>query len=177
MLDLDNMEEKNFNQEEDIQIIPEVETIIEDLQRENAELKDKYLRASAELDNFRKRTIKEKSDLVKTAAEKTLLTILPVVDDLDRAEIELQKDMTDKQRWACLEGYRVISNKFIGILNNLGLEKINPIGEMFDPEIHEAIAMRPVESSNNKGRIMDCIQPGYKLGDKIIRFAKVIVGQ
>ena len=171
------MEEKNFNQEEDIQIIPEVETIIEDLQRENADLKDKYLRASAELDNFRKRTIREKSDLIKTAAEKTLLSILPVVDDLDRAEEELQKDMTDKQYWACVEGYRVISNKLIGILNNLGLEKIDPRGEMFDPEIHEAIAMRPVESPSNKGRIMDCIQPGYKLGDKIIRFAKVIVGQ
>ena len=171
------MEEKNFNQEEDIQIIPEVETIIENLQRENADLKDKYLRASAELDNFRKRTIKEKTELIKTAAEKTLLSILPVVDDLERADEELEKDMTEEQWFACLEGYKVISNKFIGILRGLGLEKVDPRGEMFDPEIHEAVAMRPVESPSNKGRIMDCIQPGYKLGDKIIRFAKVIVGQ
>lgn len=170
------MEEKNFN-EENINVIPEAEEILEKLQKENEDLKDKYLRASAELDNFRKRTIKEKAELIKTAAEKTLLSILPVVDDLERADAEMEKDMTDKQWRACLEGYRVISNKFIGILEGLGLEKIDPNGEMFDPEIHEAISMRPVESSSNKGRIMDCIQPGYKLGDKIIRFAKVVVGQ
>ena len=170
------MEEKNFN-EENINVIPEAEEILEKLQKENEELKDKYLRASAELDNFRKRTIKEKADLIKTAAEKTLLSILPVVDDLERADAELEKDMNEEQWFACLEGYKVISNKFIGILNNLGLEKIDPKGEMFDPEIHEAISMRSVESPSNKGRIMDCIQPGYKLGDKIIRFAKVIVGQ
>ena len=170
------MEEKNFN-EENIDVIPEAEEILGKLQKENEELKDKYLRASAELDNFRKRTIKEKAELIKTAAEKTLLSILPVVDDLERADEELEKDMTEDQWFACLEGYKVISNKFMGILKGLGLEKIDPNGEMFDPEIHEAISMRPVESPSNKGRIMDCIQPGYKLGDKIIRFAKVVVGQ
>lgn len=170
------MEEKNFN-EENINVIPEVEEILEKLQKENEELKDKYLRSSAELDNFRKRTIKEKAELIKTAAEKTLLSILPIIDDLERADAEMEKDMTDEQWFACLEGYRVISNKFIGILEGLGLEKIDPKGEMFDPEIHEAISMRPVESPSNKGRIMDCVQPGYKLGDKMIRFAKVVVGQ
>ena len=165
--------EEIYNNEENLGL----SEVVDKLMVENEALKDKYLRSSAELDNFRKRTIKEKAELIKTAAEKTLLSILPIVDDLERADAELEKDMTEDQWFACLEGYKVISNKFIGILNGLGLEKIDPRGEMFDPEIHEAISMRPVESPNNKGRIMDCIQPGYKLGDKMIRFAKVVVGQ
>lgn len=165
--------EEVYNNEENLGLSEVVDRLVE----ENEALKDKYLRASAELDNFRKRTIKEKAELIKTAAEKTLLSILPIVDDLERADAELEKDMTEDQWFACLEGYKVISNKFMGILESLGLEKIDPRGEMFDPEIHEAISMRPVESPSNKGRIMDCVQPGYKLGDKMIRFAKVVVGQ
>ncbi len=165
--------EEVYNNEENLGLSEVVDKLI----KENEELKDKYLRSSAELDNFRKRTIKEKAELIKTAAETTLLSILPVVDDLERADAELEKDMTEDQWFACLEGYKVISNKFMGILESLGLEKIDPKGEMFDPEIHDAISMRPVKSPSNKGRIMDCIQPGYKLGDKMIRYAKVVVGQ
>ena len=174
MLDLDNnMEEKNFNQEEDIQVIPEVETIIDDLQRENADLKDKYLRASAELDNFRKRTIKEKAELIKIASEKSIIEILPIVDDLERAEQETEKVTSIEEALACLQGYVVISNKLQSTLTNLGLEKIVPVGETFDPELHEAIAL----GTGPQGKILECVQPGYSLGGKIIRFAKVIVGQ
>lgn len=163
----------NFNQEDDFQVIPEVETIIEKLQQENEELKDKYLRSSAELNNFRKRTIREKAELVKTAGEKTILEILPIMDDLDRASQEIEKVTSIEEALACIEGYIVISNKLQSTLMNLGVEKINPVGEDFDPEFHEAIAL----GDGPQGKVLECIQPGYSLGGKIIRFAKVIVGQ
>ena len=139
-----------------------------------AELQDRYLRQAAEFDNYRKRTIKEKADLIKSAAEKVMVAELPIVDDMDRALDNMEKGMDAD---ACIEGFKLIAQKFKNILTQQGLEKIETDGQEFDTDYHEAIALIPAPSEELKGKILDCVQAGYKLGDKVIRHAKVAVGQ
>ena len=137
-------------------------------------LEDKFLRQVAEFDNYRKRTIKEKAELIKSAAEKIMVAELPVVDDMDRALENMEKGMDAD---ACIEGFKLIVHKFKNILTQNGLEKIETDGQDFDTDYHEAIALIPAPSEELKGKILDCVQAGYKLGDKVIRHAKVAVGQ
>lgn len=139
-----------------------------------ADMQDKYLRLSAEFDNYRKRTMKEKAEIIKTAAEKTITAILPVLDDMERAIANMQKS---DDATALLEGIKLINNKFMKILNQEGLNKIETEGADFDTDFHEAIAMIPAPSEDLKGKVLDCVQTGYKLNDKVIRHAKVAVAQ
>lgn len=139
-----------------------------------AELQDRYLRQAAEFDNYRKRTMKEKAELIKSAAEKVMVAELPIVDDMDRALDNMEKGMDAD---ACIEGFKLIAQKFKNTLAQQGLEKIETDGQDFDTDFHEAIALIPAPSEELKGKILDCVQAGYKLGDKVIRHAKVAVGQ
>lgn len=139
-----------------------------------ADMQDKYLRLSAEFDNYRKRTMKEKAEIIKMAAEKTITAILPVLDDMERAIANMQKSDDAK---ALLEGVELINTKFIKILAQEGLNKIETEGADFDTDYHEAIAMIPAPTEEQKGKVLDCVQTGYKLNDKVIRHAKVAVAQ
>jgi len=135
---------------------------------------DKYLRLSAEFDNYRKRTMKEKAELIKNGGEKTISAILPILDDLERA---LNISETSDDVKAMREGIELIYNKFLKVLNQEGLQKIETDGKDFDTDYHEAIALVPAPSEEQKGKILDCVQTGYKLNDKVIRHAKVVVAQ
>jgi len=139
---------------------------------ELAKLNDSYLRLMAEYDNYRKRTIKEKADLIKTGGEKAFVGLLPVIDDFERAikTIETATDIT-----AVKEGVLLIYNKFISYLQQNGVKPIETLGLDFDPEMSEAVAMIPATDEEQKGKIIDSIQTGYTLYDKVIRHAKVVV--
>ena len=138
------------------------------------EEKDKYLRLSAEFDNYRKRTLKEKGELIKNGAEKTLTAILPVLDDFERA---LKNMEASEETKAMKEGVELIFSKFQKILGQEGLQKIETEGKDFDTDFHEAIALIPAPSEEAKGKILDCVQTGYMLNEKVIRHAKVAVAQ
>ena len=138
------------------------------------EQKDKYLRLSAEFDNYRKRTLKEKAELIKNGGEKAISAILPILDDLERALQNMQKADDVK---AMYEGIDLIYQKFLKGLSQEGLQKMEPVGETFDTDFHEAVALVPAPSEDQKGKVLDCVQTGYKLNDKVIRHAKVVVAQ
>ena len=140
-------------------------------EEEIAALKDKYLRAVAEFDNYKKRTLKEKTELLLNGSEKTVTAILPVLDDFERALADSNDDPK-----AIREGITLIYNKFVKTLETLGVKKIDTEGKDFDVDYHEAIAMVP-GNDDKKGKVMDCVQTGYLLNDKVIRHAKVAVGQ
>ena len=136
--------------------------------------RDRYLRLFAEFDNYRRRTIKEREELIATAGKDILSAMLPIVDDFDRALVELSKTADENT----LEGVKLIYNKLINTLKSKGLERMDVApNDVFDSEIHEAITLIPAPSPECKGRIVDVVQAGYKLGDKIIRFPKVVVAQ
>ena len=139
-----------------------------------ASLEDKYLRQVAEFDNYRKRTIKEKAELIKNGGERAIESILPVLDDFERAIQNMSKDESAADM---LTGVELIYNKFIGILKQNGLQKIETEGKDFDTDYHEAIAMIPAPDDSLKGKVLDCVQTGYILNDKVIRHAKVAVGE
>lgn len=147
---------------------------LEEAQKAIDEQKDKYLRLSAEFDNFRKRTLKEKTELIKNGGEKTINAILPILDDLERALQNMQKAEDVK---AIYEGVELIYQKFLKNLHQEGLEKMEPVGETFDTDFHEAVALVPAPSEEQKGKVLDCVQTGYKLNEKVIRHAKVVVAQ
>lgn len=147
---------------------------LEAAQKEIEELKDKYLRAVAEFDNYRKRTIKEKAELILNGSEKAIAAILPVLDDMDRAITNNEK-VEDAE--AMKDGLALIYNKFTKVLESLGVKAIETEGVDFNVDLHEAIAMVPGMGDDKKGKVIDCIQKGYKLNDKVIRHAKVAVGQ
>ena len=138
------------------------------------EQKDKYLRLSAEFDNYRKRTLKEKAELIKNGGEKTLTAILPVLDDFERA---LKNMEASEETKAMKEGVELIFSKFQKILGQEGLQKIETEGQALDTDFHEAIALIPAPSEDLKGKILDCVQTGYMLNEKVIRHAKVAVAQ
>lgn len=149
-----------------------VEEQLAEAQKQLAELKDQYLRKAAEFENYRKRTIKEKSDLILNGAESTVKAILPILDDFERAVADKTEDAK-----AIKEGMQLIFNKFVKTLKGLGVEKIDTADKEFDVDFHEAVAMVPGMGDDKKGKVIDCVQTGYKLNDKVIRHAKVAVGQ
>ncbi len=136
------------------------------------ELKDKYLRAVAEFDNYKKRTLKEKAELILNGGEKTISMILPILDDFERALADKSEDPT-----AIREGVQMIFNKFVKTLESLGVKKIETADQDFNTDYHEAVAMVPGMGDDKKGKVIDCVQTGYTLNDKVIRHAKVAVGQ
>lgn len=145
---------------------------LEQLQQENEKLKDQLLRTIAEFDNFRKRTTKEKSDLILNGGKKTVTAILPVLDDFERA---LEDSSTDVE--AVKAGMQMIFNKFIKTLEGMGVKKIDTQKADFNTDYHEAVAMVPGMGDENKGKVIDCVQTGYTMNDEVIRHAKVAVGQ
>lgn len=153
---------------------PTLEEQLEEAQAKIAELNDKYLRLMAEFDNYRKRVMKEKTELIKSAGTKVITTILPVLDDMERAEQNMEK-MEDVA--ALKEGLLLIFDKFMKLMATEGLKKIEAIDKVFDTDYHEAIAMVPGQPDDKKGKVIDCIQTGYMLNDKVIRHAKVAVAQ
>ena len=148
---------------------------IKELNIQVAELKDKYIRLFAEFDNYKKRTIKEKVDLMKTAAQDTMSALLPVLDDFDRAKKNAEDKNTDVQFDD--EGVLLVYNKLYNSLIQKGLQPMDSNGQDFDPELHEAITEIPAPNKEMVGKVIDTIEKGYLLKDKIIRHAKVVVGK
>lgn len=147
---------------------------VDELTKEQEEMKDKYLRLSAEFDNYRKRTMKEKAELILNGSEKTITAILPVIDDLERALANMQK-ANDVE--AVKEGVELIYNKFMQILGQNGVKAIETQEKELDTDYHDAIAIIDAPSDELKGKILDCVETGYMLNDKVIRHAKVVVGK
>ena len=173
--------EANVNPEEDTAAQPEestaeptVEEQLAAAQAEIAKLNDQLLRQMAEFDNYRKRTLKEKTELILNGGEKVLSALLPVLDDLDRAMQNIEKS-TDVE--TLKEGVSLIMDKLTKTLQGQGLQKMDAIGKMFDTDFHEAVALIPSTEEAQKNHVIDCVQPGYMLNEKVIRHAKVVVGQ
>lgn len=164
----------NNDETADVQDEKTEKSPLEAAQEEIAELKDKYLRSIAEFDNYRKRTLKEKSELILNGSEKAITAILPIIDDMERA-LENGKNTDDAA--VLREGIELIYSKFCKTLEGLGLKRIDTENADFDTDVHEAIAMVPGMGDDKKGKVLDCVQAGYKLNDKVIRHAKVAVGQ
>jgi molecular chaperone GrpE len=138
------------------------------------ESQDKYLRLSAEFDNYRKRTLKEKSDLLKSAGEETILRVLPVLDDFERAMAAMQNS---KDIEAVKDGIILIYNKLKATLTQQGIKEIEALNLDFNTDLHEAITKIPAPGEDLKGKVVDVIQKGYYLNDKVLRFAKVVIGE
>ena len=166
----DNLTEDSSNETE----IGDPKQEVEKLQQKHNELNDSYLRLNAEFDNFRKRTIKEKADIIKSGGERVLSNIITLVDDFERA---LEALHLSHDRDAMLEGMDLIYSKFTGFLKQNGVEEIEAIGRPFDSDTFEAVTTIPAQDESQKGVVVDCIQKGYRLNDKIIRFPKVVVGE
>lgn len=164
-------EDKASETEEKEEELEEKEPTIEE---KLADLQDKYLRLSAEYDNFRKRTLKEKIDLQKSANQVLLEALLPVADDFDRA---LQSVDDAKDIEAVKAGLNLISGKFRGFLVQHGVKEIEAVNKQFDTDLHEAITKIPAPSKKLKGKVVDVVQKGYFLNDKVLRFAKVVIGE
>jgi molecular chaperone GrpE len=149
------------------------ETSLEKLEKAVASEQDKFLRLFAEFENYKKRTSKERMDLFKTANQEVIIAMLPVVDDFERAMKELSKEQDSE----LYKGVSLIQNKFIGVLKNKGLEEVVvSAGDTFDSEMHDAITQIPAPDKKMKGKVIDVIEKGFQLGDKIIRHPKVVVG-
>ena len=144
------------------------------VKNELEELKDKHLRLQAEFDNYRRRTLKEKADLISSAGEKVLKDLLPVIDDLDRA---MESTATAQDVAAVREGLDLIVNKFQNFLKNNGVNEIEAKEQDFDADKHEAVTKFPAPSEDLKGKVIDVVQKGYTLNGKVMRFAKVVVGE
>lgn len=167
-------QENEQEAEKELTAEEKLEKELEETRQSLEDYKDKYLRLSAEFDNYRKRTLKEKAELIKNGGEKAIIAILPILDDLERALQNMQK--SDDVN-AMYEGIELIYQKFLKNLNHEGLTKMEPVGEAFDTDFHEAIALVPTPEEEKKGKVLDCVQTGYKLNDKVIRHAKVVVAQ
>eukprot|EP01156_Anaeramoeba_ignava_P021207 Anaeramoba_ignava/c18440_g1_i1.p2 GENE.c18440_g1_i1~~c18440_g1_i1.p2 ORF type:complete len:196 (-),score=54.57 c18440_g1_i1:1188-1775(-) len=150
------------------------EAKIEELEEKLEQMQDKHLRLQAEFDNFRRRTIKEKADLIKSGGETVLVNILPVVDDFERALGSL-KEVPDED--AGKQGTLLIYNKFQEFLKQNNIKEIEALEQDFDVDLHEAITKIPAPSDELKGKVVDVVQKGYCLNDKVIRFAKVVIGE
>ena len=194
--DMDSKEKENINEEElkaqavqeekgeeaeatgqEEVSLTEEEKLAQELEKANAEIedqKDKYLRLSAEFDNYRKRTMKEKAELILNGGEKSISSILPIVDDFERA-LKNMETATDVA--AVKEGVELIYNKFMAVLGQNGVKVIETKEQPLDTDYHEAIAVIPAPDESLKGKILDCVQTGYTLNDKVIRHAKVVVGE
>lgn len=151
-----------------------LEEELEIAKQKNIELSDKNLRLMAEFDNYRKRTLKERSDLIKTAGEKVFVDMLTLVDDFERAMSAME---TATDIVAVKEGVDLIYSKFISFMLQNGVKAIPSENEVFDTDLHEAITTFPVEDESMKSKIIDCVSKGYTMNDKVIRFSKVVVGE
>lgn len=159
---------------EDSKALSQEEEKVEEMGKKLAEMNDKYLRLSAEFDNYRKRTLKEKMELTKSAGEQVLLNILPVVDNFERA-LQSMDIATDVE--ALKAGVDLIYANFKEFLSRNGVKEIPACGADFDTDLHEAVTLIPAPTPEQKGKVIDCVQKGYYLNDKVIRFAKVVVGE
>ena len=162
--------EEEVEPKETVEEVKEVKT--ENFEEKFNELNDKYLRLYSEYDNYRKRTANEKIELIKTAAESTILALLPVIDDFERALPTMEKE-EDKTHY---EGMMLIYNKLKRTLEQKGLEEIKATGEPFNTDEHEALTQIPAPSEDMKDKVIDVVQKGYKLNGKVIRYARVVVG-
>ncbi len=158
--------------EEKKELTPEEK--IAELEKQVEELKNQQLYKVAEFDNFRKRVMQEKADLIKNGGAKVITTLLPIIDDLERAQQNMD-NYEDVE--AVKEGLNLIIGKFFKLLAQEGLKKMDVVGQPFDSDLHEAIAMVPGQPDEQKGKVMDCLTAGYTLNDKVIRYAKVAVAE
>ena len=168
----DNTQEQQAAEESQEQEEKAEENELQKVREEAKELKDKYLRLSAEFDNYRKRTMKEKAELILNGSEKSLSSVLPIVDDFERA---LKNMDTANDVNAVKEGVQLIYDKFIKFLDQNGVKEIPTENAVFDVDRHEAVTTFPAPSEDMKGKIMDCVTKGYTLNDKVIRYPKVVV--
>ncbi|GAE84485.1 nucleotide exchange factor GrpE [Bacteroides reticulotermitis] len=180
-----NAEETQYTTEEQVLNEPAEEAtpltaeeqLAKDLEQAQADIeeqKDKYLRLSAEFDNYRKRTMKEKAELILNGGEKSIISILPILDDFERA-IQTMEKATDVT--AVKEGVELIYNKFIAVMGQNGVKMIETKDQPLNTDYHDAIAVVPAPSEELKGKILDCVQNGYTLNDKVIRHSKVVIGE
>lgn len=172
-LERDNNISDNLSEDEAL-LTDEVMDEVETLQEKYDELNNKHLRLHAEFDNYRKRTLKEKIEIIKAGGEKVLTEIIPLIDDFERA-LDTVQNAHDKE--AIVEGMELIYAKFVNFINQQGVKEIETIGEPFDSDKFEAVTTIPVQDESQKDMVVDCIQKGYILNDKILRFPKVIVGK
>lgn len=173
---IDEINEQEENLESNCSEVCENEesTKADNLAEEAAQWHDKYLRMAAEFDNFRKRTLKEKMDLIEYSGKDVIKPFLSVIDDMERAvQANEKSDSIDSVK----EGVILIYNKMLNVLKQSGVSEINALGEKLDTDLHDAIAKFPADHESKKGYIMDVLEKGYKLKDKVIRFAKVVVGE
>jgi molecular chaperone GrpE len=187
MQDKENQKNNNKEEEENVQNDTDIKAGNEqntdeksgsekgtDFEAKASELNDKYLRLYSDFDNYRKRTLKERSELIKTAAEDVFKNLLPVIDDFERA-LRANDNVDDVK--ALKDGFRLIYNKLKNNVQQKGLMTFDSLGQPFDPDMMEAVTHVPAEDPEKKGKVIDEIEKGYKLGDKVIRFAKVVVAQ
>ncbi len=178
----EDIKQEEINTTEETQQVEENQEVVEETVKEiptAEELllaeKDKFLRLFAEFENYKKRTTRERVELFKTAGQEVMTSLLPVVDDFERALSHIEED---KEAEELRKGVLLVYQKFYNTLEQKGLSKIETnAGDVFDAEIHEAITQIPAPSKNLKGKVIDCVEKGYKLGDKIIRYPKVVIGQ
>jgi molecular chaperone GrpE len=154
--------------------IQELEAELEQLKAEKAELNDRFLRLFSEFDNYKKRVSKEKLDLISTASEKVIVSLLPVIDDFERA-IAANEKAEDVE--SIKAGFNLIYNKLLQMMKRFDVEEIQAKGEEFNTDFHEAVTHFPAQNEEDKGKVIDVTEKGYKLKDKVIRYAKVVVGQ
>ncbi|MDG1222180.1 MAG: nucleotide exchange factor GrpE [Polaribacter sp.] len=177
----EDIKQEEINTAEEIQQVEENQKVVEEVAEEvpTAEAlllaeKDKFLRLFAEFENYKKRTTRERIELFKTAGQEVMTSLLPVVDDFERALSHIEED---KEAEELSKGVVLVYQKFYNTLEQKGLSKIETnAGDVFDAEIHEAITQIPAPSEDMKGKVIDCVEKGYKLGDKIIRYPKVVIG-
>ena len=171
-----NVEENNVEEsEKELSVEEQLQQQLTACEEKIAAQQDQILRQMAEFDNYRKRTLKEKAELIKNGGEKAITSILPVIDDLERALQNMKSENEEVK--ALYDGVELIYNKFLKTLQQEGLEKIDTHEADFNTDYHEAIALVPAPTDELKGKILDCVQTGYQLNDKVIRHAKVVVGQ
>lgn len=166
--------EESGSEPEEFTIIDEEEDEVEKLKAELAKEKKEYLFLMAEFDNFRKRTLKEKSEIIRNAGENVLKGLLPIVDDFERG---LKASASADSVQAADEGMQLIYNKLVKYLNANGVKEFDPADDVYDADRHEAISVVPVPDEDKKGKILDTVEKGYMINDKVLRHAKVVVGQ
>ncbi len=169
-----NTEVVTDDEPDEVSELEALKNLLDQKEQEVEKEKKEYLFLMAEFDNFRKRTLRERTELIKSAAEKALKGILPVVDDFERG-LDAIKDTSDAE--AVKEGMRLIYNKFVKYLADNGVKDMQSTGADFDPDMHEAVAMVPAENDAEKGKVKDTVLKGYTLNDKVLRHAKVVVAQ
>ncbi len=169
-----NTEVVTDDEPDEVSELEALKNLLDQKEQEVEKEKKEYLFLMAEFDNFRKRTLRERTELIKSAAEKALKGILPVVDDFERG-LDAIKDTSDAE--AVKEGMRFIYNKFVKYLADNGVKDMQSTGADFDPDMHEAVAMVPAENDAEKGKVKDTVLKGYMLNDKVLRHAKVVVAQ